>query len=55
MIYFVIPEAHGRGIREYLELWGRDVASRIDVIHTEALPGRREFGRGTYVLSAIDQ
>ena len=55
MIYFIVPAFHDRLIREYLELWGRDVASRIEVMHTETLPGRREFGRGTYVLAAIDQ
>jgi hypothetical protein len=55
MIYYIVPEVHNRLITEYLELWGRDVASRIQVVHTETLPQRRELARGTYVLSAIDQ
>ena len=55
MIYFLIPEAHKRQISEYLELWGRDVAAQIEVVYTESLPGRREFPRGTYVLSGMDQ
>ena len=55
MIYFVVPEVHDRLIREYLELWGRDVASRIEVVHTETLAARRAFAPGTYVLAAIDQ
>lgn len=55
MIHFVVPQVHDRLIREYLELWGRDVASRFDVIHTETLPARRELRRGTYVLAALDQ
>ncbi len=55
MIYFVVPEAHNRLIREYLELWGKDVASRFEVVHSETLPARRAFQRGTYVLAALDQ
>jgi hypothetical protein len=55
MIHFVVPEAHSRLIREYLELWGRDVASRFEIVHTETLPGRTRFARGTYVLAALDQ
>jgi hypothetical protein len=55
MIYFVVPAAHRRLIQEYLELWGRDVASRVEIVHTETLPTRRELARGTYVLAAIDQ
>ena len=55
MIHFIVPEAHNRLITEYLELWGRDVASRIRVVHTETLPDQRELARGTYVLAAIDQ
>ena len=55
MIHFVVPEAHDRLIREYLELWGQDVASRFEVVHAETLPTRRAFQRGTYVLAALDQ
>lgn len=55
MIHFVIPAAHDRGIREYLEHWGRDVASRMRVVHVESLPGTSRFPRGTYVLAALDQ
>ena len=55
MIYFVVPEVHNRLVREYLELWGRDVASRFEIVHTETLPTRRRFSPGTYVLAAVDQ
>ena len=55
MIHFVVPGAQARGIREYLDLWGLDVASRFDVVPVESLPSREEFAPGTYVLSALDQ
>jgi len=55
MIHFVVPAAHDRMIREYLELWGRDVASRMRVMHAESLPGTSRFSPGTYVLAALDQ
>lgn len=54
MINFVVPRAHD-GLREYLELWGRDVAPRLRTVYTESLATQTRFGRGTYVLAAIDQ
>ena len=35
MIYYVVPEAHDRLIQEYLEVWGKDVAARLHVVHTD--------------------
>ena len=55
MIHYVVPEAHDRLIREYLEFWGQDVASRLRVVHTESLPVETRMPRGTYVLAAMDQ
>jgi hypothetical protein len=55
VIHFVVPAAQERGIREYLELWGLDVASRFSVVHVESLPSQAHAAPGTYVLSALDQ
>ena len=55
MIYYVVPEAHDRLIRDYLGLWGKDVAERLRVVHTETLPTETLMPCGTYVLSAMDQ
>lgn len=55
MIHFVVPAAQDRMMREYLELWGRDVAPRIRVVHAESLPQSAHLPGGTYVLAALDQ
>lgn len=55
MIHFIVPAAHDRMVREYLEFWGRDVAPRMRVLHVESLPSRTQFARGVYVLAALDQ
>jgi hypothetical protein len=54
MIHFVVPSAHD-GLREYLELWGRDVAPRMRTVYTDAFARQTRFPRGTYVLAALDQ
>jgi hypothetical protein len=55
VIHFVVPAAQEKGIREYLELWGLDVAARFQVLHYESLPAVTRFMPGTYVLAALDQ
>lgn len=55
MIHFVVPAAQDRGIREYLDHWGLDLAARFRVVHAESLPSLSNFAPGTYVLSALDQ
>ena len=55
MIHFVVPSAQTRGIDEYLEHWGLDVASRFRVVPTESLPTFTSVSPGVYVLSALDQ
>jgi hypothetical protein len=54
MIHYVVPRREDYTIREYLELWGREDAERIAVVHYEDLPARRELPAGTYVFSALD-
>lgn len=55
MIHYVVPEQHDRLIQEYLDFWGKDVASRLRVVHTKSLPAETRMSRGTYVLAAMDQ
>jgi hypothetical protein len=55
MIHFVVPAAQTRGIDEYLEHWGLDVASRFRVVPAESLPALTSASPGVYVLSALDQ
>ena len=55
MIHFVVPEAHARMMREYLELWGKDMNDRLHVVCSETLPAMRRVSPGTYVLGALDQ
>lgn len=55
MIHFVVPAGHERMMRDYLELWGRDVAPRLHVVQAESLAGRARVPCGTYVLSSLDQ
>ena len=54
MIHYVVPQREDYTIREYLELWGREDAARISVVHYENLPARSELPSGTYVFSALD-
>ena len=55
MIHFVVPAAHAGMMREYLELWGKDVADRLRIVHSESLPAALRAAPGTYVLAALDQ
>jgi hypothetical protein len=55
MIYYVVPRAHDRLICEYLDHWGKDVASRLSVVHTDSLAAESRMPCGTYVLAAMDQ
>ena len=54
MINFIVPAAHD-GLREYLELWGREVAPRLRAVHAETVATWTRFPRGAYVLAAMDQ
>jgi hypothetical protein len=55
MIHFVVPAAHVAMMREYLDLWGKDVADRLRITPCESLPGATTIAAGTYVLAALDQ
>ena len=55
MIHFVVPAAHAGMMREYLELWGKDIADRLRIVHSESLPTASHVAPGTYVLAALDQ
>jgi hypothetical protein len=55
MIHFVVPADHTAMMREYLELHGKDMNDRLQVVMAESLPGMASVPPGTYVLSALDQ
>ena len=55
MIHFVVPAAHTAMMREYLELWGKDVADRLRIIPAESLVLESRVPTGTYVLAGLDQ
>ena len=55
MIHFLVPAAQGVGIKDYLDLFGKSLRDDIRILHYEDLARQREFVRGTYVLSALDQ
>jgi len=54
MIYFLVPAAHDILIKDYLAVYGAPVRPDFQVLHYEDLTGLKEFGRGTYVLAALD-
>lgn len=54
MIYYLVPRREDYTIQEYFELWGREDAVRLSVVHYEDLPGRRELPAGAWVFSASD-
>jgi len=55
MIHFVVPAAHAAMMREYLELWGQDVADTLRIVPIESLVAESRVAPGTYVLAALDQ
>ena len=55
MIHFVVPSAHAAMMREYLELWGKDLNGWLRIVSSESLPGMTRVRPGTYVLAALDQ
>jgi hypothetical protein len=55
MIYFLVPIAHEFCIQDYLALHGAALGKDFCVLHYEDLLRRKEFARGTFVLSALDQ
>jgi hypothetical protein len=55
MIHFLVPAAEEVGIKDYLDVHGKSLHDDICILHYEDLIQRREFTRGTYVLSALDR
>ncbi len=55
MIHFVVPAARESLIREYLELWGRNLSERMRILHYETLVRQTRCDPGTYVLSTLDE
>jgi hypothetical protein len=55
MIHFLVPAAQERGINDYLDVFGAPLREEFRILHYEDLAHQKEFPRGTYVLSALDQ
>src|SRR5687768_13056745 len=55
MIHFLVPAAQDRGINDYLDVFGVPLREDFRILHYEDLSNEKEFPRGTYVLSALDQ
>ena len=55
MIHFLVPSAQERGIQDYLDVFGAGLRNQFRILHYEDLANQKEFPRGTYVLSALDQ
>ena len=55
MIHFFVPAAQERGIKDYLDVYGAPLREDFRVLHYEDLINQKEYARGTYVLSALDQ
>jgi hypothetical protein len=55
MIHFLVPAAQDLGIKDYLDVSGAALREDFRIVHYEDLLRRKEFARGTYVLSALDQ
>lgn len=55
MIHFLVPATQEFTIKDYVDLYGRALRQDIRILHYEELVNQREFSRGTYVVSALDQ
>lgn len=55
MIHFLVPAAHDFCIRDYLDVFGAALRNDFRILHYEDLVRQKEFARGTYVLSTLDQ
>jgi hypothetical protein len=55
MIHFLVPAAHDFAVRDYLDVSEASLREHFRVVHYEDLVRHKEFARGTYVLSTLDQ
>lgn len=55
MIHFLVPAAQAGGIKDYLDVFGAPLREEFRILHYEDLASQKQFPRGTYVLSALDQ
>ena len=55
MIHFLVPSDQDRGIKDYLDVFGAPLLDDFRILHYDDLANQKEFARGTYVLSALDQ
>ncbi|HJU91823.1 MAG TPA: hypothetical protein VJ656_02720 [Pyrinomonadaceae bacterium] len=55
MIHFLVPATQDRGIKDYLDVFGAPLRHEFRILYYEDLANQKEFPRGTYVLTALDQ
>ena len=55
MIHFLVPAAQDGGIKDYLAVFGIALREDFRVLYYEDLARHKDFARGTYVLSSLDQ
>ena len=55
MIHFLVPAAQDVFIKDYLAVFGTTLREHFGVLRYEDLARHKEFTRGTYVLSTLDQ
>lgn len=54
MIHYLVHARVAFTIREYLEYWGRDIASRMQILPYEELLRRTRLDPGTYILAGLE-
>jgi hypothetical protein len=55
MIYFLVPATQEFTIKDYVDLYGRELREDIRILDYEDLVHQGEFFKGTYVLTGLDQ
>jgi hypothetical protein len=54
VIYHLVPAAEDV-FHRYLEFWGRNLASRVQVLHCEDVPSLAPIPAGVYICTAMDR
>jgi hypothetical protein len=55
MIYYITPEPNRWTINKFLLGWGKEIASRIQVISYQRIFRRKSLRVGTYIFTALDK
>jgi len=55
MIHFLVPAEQEAGIKDYLDVHGASFHEDLRIVHYDTLVQQKQFHRGTYVCSSLDQ